>query len=174
MMGAMTISDDSCGYCIPYGDEYDQLVASCHGCGARLEATGITWLVPDTCSITFGLVEGYEHDSGCQGAHTAGPHWEPSPSAPSGWQEPDCWVTGCGNPPTPGSMSCDAHRCQATATTTNERCGNTAKDGPWCVQHRYPSGFPRDFTPTAEMLTWAREQAPDIDHGAETGRFAAY
>jgi hypothetical protein len=71
-------------------------------------------------------------------------------------------------------MSCDAHRCQATATTTNERCGNPGKDGPWCVQHRYPSGFPRDFTPTPEMLTSAREHAPDVDHEAETGRFAAY
>jgi hypothetical protein len=174
MMGAMTISYEPCDHCYPDWNQDGALVASCHGCGARLEATSITWPTPDTCAISFQLAEGYEHDHGCQGAHTAGPHWEPPRSAPSEWQEPDCWVTGCGNVPTSGSMSCDAHRCQATATTTNERCGNTAKDGPFCVQHRYPSGFPRDFTPTPEMLTWAREHTPDVDHEAEAGRFAAY
>jgi hypothetical protein len=172
-MTTMSTNEEPCGFCSPCWDEGGELVSSCHGCGVLLEAACIIWSAPDTCLITFQTTEGYEHDPGCQGAHSSGPHWE-APSVSVEWTEPDCWVTACGNSPSSGSMACDAHRCQATATTRNERCGNTAKNGPWCIHHRYPSGFPRDFTPTPEMRTWADENIPDIDHEAETARFVAY
>jgi hypothetical protein len=172
IMTAMTISDEPCGQCIPLR-RVDRPVSSCHGCGVPLEAASVAWPAPDTCLITFQSAEGYEHAPDCLVAHSSGPHWT-APSIAVEWQEPACCITGCGNPRTAGAMSCETHRCQATATSKNERCGNTAKNGPWCVHHRYPSGFPRGFAATPEMRAWACENAPDIDPDAETPRFAAY